>query len=543
MEEFTCRTCGNPTSDFRLLKSKTGKFNRVLDCRECEKKKARESRRARYETDEGRRAILEANSRYLTRPDVVERLSLEGRRKYSEDEAFRERVKNGARQWRTANHDKKKKRAKEYYQENKQAIQVKTREKQEENPWMKLRGHVRIRVHEAIRSAGSSKGGESVFKHLPYSLADLKRHLQNQFEEWMNWPNYGVAWQLDHVIPQSMFPYDSMESENFRLCWDLKNLRPLSTAQNFADGNREDLISFPNFDSAMDELTRFVEFPKTNETPADIFAKLSQLKLGDPCPMTFCGISYLDTLFAKRFSTKTVGNLSLADAAKNKESVLTVMAHLVKNGDKATVGSMLSNLKFLVRTPGHFFPGAASAIWSKYALSGSPCFDPFLGWGGRTLGAMCSDMDKLVGCDLQSEVVDSCSILSKVFSGLSKTRTEFHHQDALSFLRSTDEKFGMIFTSPPYMDTEDYGIQSDSMRAEWLDSFVFPLIEQFGAHLVEGGKVALHLKDIKGAPTFTAYHAAMRGCGFKQIARHKYGRTWTQAVYIYSRCPAVTGPG
>lgn len=92
----------------------------------------------------------------------------------------------------------------------------------------------------------------------------------------------------------------------------------------------------------------------------------------------------------------------------------------------------------------------------------------------------------------------------------------------------------MIFTSPPYMDTEDYGIQSDSMRADWLDSFVFPLVEQFKSHLAKGGKIALHLKDVKGAPTFTAYHAAMKGCGFEQVARHKYGRTWMQAVYIYS---------
>ena len=46
--------------------------------------------------------------------------------------------------------------------------------------------------------------------------------------------------------------------------------------------------------------------------------------------------------------------------------------------------------------------------------------------------------------------------------------------------------------------------------------------------------VALHLKDLKGAPTFTACHSAMKASGFSQINRHKYGRTWTQAVYIYS---------
>ncbi|HQO65951.1 MAG TPA: hypothetical protein PLI66_04400, partial [Spirochaetales bacterium] len=219
-----------------------------MDCIECERQRSRESRRNRYKTQEGRKAILEANARYLTRPDVVERLSLEGKRRYSEDEQFRERAKNNARQWRASNADKKSERAREYYQKNKLEIQAKVKDRQERNPWMKLRGHVRARVHEAIRAAGSSKDGESVFRYLPYSLADLKRHLESQFEDWMNWPNYGQDWQLDHIIPQSMFRYDSMESDDFRLCWHLKNLRPLATATNFGEGNREDSIPFATFD-------------------------------------------------------------------------------------------------------------------------------------------------------------------------------------------------------------------------------------------------------------------------------------------------------
>lgn len=533
MEKFECRTCHELTSDFRYLKSKTGSLSRLLDCRECERVKARESRRSRYKTAEGRRAILDANARYLNRPDVIEHLSLKGKRRYAEDEEFREQIKDRARQWRTENHERKRERARKYYQENKREIQEKKLEKVKKNPWLRLRGNIRSRVIDALKLAGSSKGGDSAIAHLPYSVLDLKKHLESQFDPSMNWSNYGSEWQLDHIIPQAIFPYDSMDHDNFKLCWSLDNLRPLASIQNLSDGNRKYLVPFASFDDIMQSVSDATDNPKSSETPESIYKKLSSLKLGASCPMTFTGISYLDVLFTNRFESRTVRNTSLVEASRNKNLVLRVVAHLVKTGKMVTPGVVVSNLKFVSRTPGHFFPGAASAVFDKYAIRGTSCLDPFLGWGGRTLGALCAGVDKLVGCDLQSATVRACNTMVEKFSKVSSTVTEFHCADVLDYLRSTDEKFGFVFTSPPYMDTEDYGVQSDAMRSDWIDSFMLPFVDQLESHLVPGGRVALHLKDVHGAPTFTAYHAVMRGHNFRQVAKHKYGRTWTQAIYVY----------
>lgn len=66
----------------------------------------------------------------------------------------------------------------------------------------------------------------------------------------MNWNNHGKydsktwddndsstwTWQLDHIIPHSDLPYQSMTDENFLKCWALDNLRPLSSKQNLIDG-------------------------------------------------------------------------------------------------------------------------------------------------------------------------------------------------------------------------------------------------------------------------------------------------------------------
>jgi len=68
----------------------------------------------------------------------------------------------------------------------------------------------------------------------------------------MTWKNYGSycvnlwddndcstwTWNIDHIIPQSKLPYISMDDDNFKICWALENLRPLSAKQNLIDGNK-----------------------------------------------------------------------------------------------------------------------------------------------------------------------------------------------------------------------------------------------------------------------------------------------------------------
>jgi hypothetical protein len=96
------------------------------------------------------------------------------------------------------------------------------------------------------------KNNLPVLKFLPYTMEELKQHLESQFESWMTWDNYGKyfpktwddndtatwTWQIDHIVPQSDLPYASMVDENFKKCWALENLRPLSSKQNLLDGTQ-----------------------------------------------------------------------------------------------------------------------------------------------------------------------------------------------------------------------------------------------------------------------------------------------------------------
>ena len=96
---------------------------------------------------------------------------------------------------------------------------------------------VKASIYRALKSSEGSKEGNSTLDTLPYTLSQLKEHLENQFEPWMNWDNQG-EWHIDHIYPQSKLPYDSMTHPNFLKCWALENLQPLEAKENIRKGNR-----------------------------------------------------------------------------------------------------------------------------------------------------------------------------------------------------------------------------------------------------------------------------------------------------------------
>ncbi len=105
------------------------------------------------------------------------------------------------------------------------------------DPNWKLRKNISIAICNSLRDSDNKKQS-SCFLHLGYSLEKLKKHLESQFEPWMNWDNWGKissnkrTWNIDHIYPQSKLPYDSMEHPNFVKCWSLQNLRPLCSLEN-----------------------------------------------------------------------------------------------------------------------------------------------------------------------------------------------------------------------------------------------------------------------------------------------------------------------
>lgn len=93
------------------------------------------------------------------------------------------------------NKDKISQRNKEYYVNNKEKIlnQHKTisKNRRKIDAAYRLRHDISGSIWYALKRNASSKAGESYLKYLPYTIQELKKHLESQFEPWMTWENRG----------------------------------------------------------------------------------------------------------------------------------------------------------------------------------------------------------------------------------------------------------------------------------------------------------------------------------------------------------------
>lgn len=140
--------------------------------------------------------------------------------------------------------------AKIWYQKNKEDVKIRIKNnlklRRQTDPLFRLKFNISANIRACIK-----KNYQPVKNFLPYSIAELKKHLEQQFEPWMNWNNYGTystswndqdpqtwTWQIDHIIPQSSFYFTSMADPQFLACWGLNNLRPYSSKMNLLDSNK-----------------------------------------------------------------------------------------------------------------------------------------------------------------------------------------------------------------------------------------------------------------------------------------------------------------
>jgi hypothetical protein len=140
---------------------------------------------------------------------------------------------------------------KEYRNKNKETITYKKKlyeQKTKNNVNKKIRKRISNSVYQAIKRNKSVKKG-SILSKLPYTIQELRDHLEKQFEPWMNWDNWKQynpktwddndqstwTWNIDHIEYQKDLLYDSMDHPNFLKCWDLSNLRPYNAKKNIIE--------------------------------------------------------------------------------------------------------------------------------------------------------------------------------------------------------------------------------------------------------------------------------------------------------------------
>jgi hypothetical protein len=131
---------------------------------------------------------------------------------------YRNLNKEKTKEYRNLNKKKLSEKAKEYkkkyFQLNKEKLVEKSNEyrnnRRKIDNLFKLKQNITSSISKSFRNNGYTKKSRT-YQILGCSFNTFKLYIENQFQPWMNWDNYGkykidtfnYGWDLDHIIPTS----------------------------------------------------------------------------------------------------------------------------------------------------------------------------------------------------------------------------------------------------------------------------------------------------------------------------------------------------
>lgn len=118
---------------------------------------------------------------------------------------------------------------------NRERIADQRRQRRQSDPEHKLSHNLKAAFRKALKGSRPSARFHEKFG---YTVAELMRHLERQFDRHMTWDNHGTYWEIDHIVPVASFTLP----DEFQACWALPNLRPLKKEINRAKSAKRLLL-------------------------------------------------------------------------------------------------------------------------------------------------------------------------------------------------------------------------------------------------------------------------------------------------------------
>lgn len=149
-------------------------------------------------------------------------------------------MEQNTKEWRAKNKDKiRETYQKQYYEqggrekkvlydkENRERTRIRERERYYNDTLFRMKKILRTRFNKVING---KRKQDSTLNLLNCDLEFFKKWISFQFSEEMNWDNYGVYWNIDHVKPCSSFDFSKKEDQ--KECFQWKNTRPCIKSEN-----------------------------------------------------------------------------------------------------------------------------------------------------------------------------------------------------------------------------------------------------------------------------------------------------------------------
>jgi hypothetical protein len=140
---------------------------------------------------------------------------------------------------------------------------------------------LRSKIHKVLKNLNTS------YKEILGCNKDfLIKWLEYRFDNNMTWENYGIYWDIDHIIPISNF--DFSDEKQIKICFHWTNLQPLNKKINQSKSNKiikkyidDNIINITKFQSGyqiLSETLEWLEKTRYGKNPVDIMDN-SQLNI------------------------------------------------------------------------------------------------------------------------------------------------------------------------------------------------------------------------------------------------------------------------
>jgi 5-methylcytosine-specific restriction endonuclease McrA len=69
-----------------------------------------------------------------------------------------------------------------------------------------------------------------------WNIKDITKYFKDKFDFDIN--NLTKEIHIDHIIPKSLYRFESYKDEEFKKCWNMRNLRPIEARPNQQKHNK-----------------------------------------------------------------------------------------------------------------------------------------------------------------------------------------------------------------------------------------------------------------------------------------------------------------
>ena len=164
------------------------------------------------------------------------------------------------------------------------------------------------------------------------------------------------------------------------------------------------------------------------------------------------------------------------------------------------------------RGVGNFKPVIAKFIYDNHCPQDGKALDPCAGYGGRLAGCIASGKNILYhGIDPNGKTAVGNMKMANFFSTqydmleqrIHDYRFRFDLGCAEKIMPTIKEKYDIVFTSPPYFNVEIYSQHSDQScnryqeYQDWLNKFLWVLVDESKRILKDDGKLIINIKNIE----------------------------------------------